>query len=938
MSKNHLLIIVLFVAGIVNANNAKAWVDTFEDTSTNLPSGWTEYNTLGQVTQANGKLKFDFSSDFPSAQRVFPSASSNCWISFEFSSTRNYSQTQFHVLSSSDEYLASVVLGNNATKNIQYAMSLADGKPAAYSGSFLDETFAVGVIYQLSINLDFETQTVNFYQGGVLKAADIPFLTAGVDVAKLDIQQLGMYNDEGRYFFDNIGLGYENPAQAAYVMSVDRVTDHLSGITILTTDELSSEAATFPNYIQALSNDETSIQMAFDLVKDYETAHGGLFTKGSTTEGGFSRTGSGYELENMMLAIQQAIIDFVYNRENLAAYPSSFENVKFETASFFPGAVDGPSDPNIEYTVHVNGTHIPVWGSQPNYYTEDARRPTGCYLAPGSVAKVSVPASLVGVGASVLVGAHTWDLSKKTTIKRVDRISKRYELNDTSISIANPMGGGIYINIPYERDLGLLDITLENVVRSPFYSRTVANVTSLAEWKNTERTHPGPWADFETEKFMMQVPSAWIYNMDDPETLMNEWDQSMDAVSELHGRPLIRSKTILYSQMDVIMRGVANFPGYPQSNHPYNPLSTHTAGNFTTHPFIQGPRYNKGNLNIVFHELGHAEKMPKFPGELETYINFLWVAVQNKKFGVSLDQGFKESFSPTFNMTVNHAAISWMIAENFRNNTPMSDKAGGKEGAYQHRGYAKYAEIVRLFGWEVLEDFYTTVSEDAENGITYPINSDPVDNRILRISTSAGVDLRPLIHFWGVHPLSADALGDAILADTSIHPSVEIYDQLQYYKSIVPMSNAAFQTFGSKHFSKSKINSYSGTNIWSYTEGFYNHWWNDYGVAEANAAIAEVDLILNLYFPDGRPGGSSALLPENGVSGVSVYPTVFNDCINIEVDGLSDVCVYNQLGALVWEEEVCCHKRISTQAFGAGLYLMNVFSSEGNAVFKLLKD
>jgi len=44
---------------------------------------------------------------------------------------------------------------------------------------------------------------------------------------------------------------------------------------------------------------------------------------------------------------------------------------------------------------------------------------------------------------------------------------------------------------------------------------------------NTKRHHKAPWADFQSDKFMTQVPTNWIYNMQDPVTYMQEWDLAM---------------------------------------------------------------------------------------------------------------------------------------------------------------------------------------------------------------------------------------------------------------------------------------------------------------------------------------------------------------------------------------------------------------------------
>lgn len=665
---------------------------------------------------------------------------------------------------------------------------------------------------------------------------------------------------------------------------LNKVKNHLLGTATLSASELeaSGKAINIDNVL-FIDNPDV-IALGLEVIALYESNHGGLFTLGSTTKGGYKRSASGYELENTILVIMQSVLDHSYTTDNLAAYPHLFNNILFKTSEYFPGSVAQPTDPTESFTIQINGTHVRKPGTQANYETEDARRPTGTYLAPGSVAEVTVPSSLVGIGASILVGAHTWDLTKKTTIKRMDRVTTKYEINSTTVTIANPLGGGIYINIPYQKDLGIVDITLKNVVRSPYYARTAANTTSLTDWKNTERLRDVPWTDIETDKVMMQVPTSWVSAYDNIETAMDDWDMSMDAISELLGRPLLRSKTVIYMQVDVIKRGTANFPGYPQSNVSYNPFTNY--GGYYNNYLINGPRNARGYLaNVLFHEQGHAEKMYKFPGEIESMVNFLWVAVYNKKFGIELNKAFEESFNGYgLNHTLEEAAISWMIAENFRLGNEMSLQKGQyrQEFSYQPRGHAKYADIVRLFDWDALEKHYENLSESYEKGeINYDdkVNDVPTDDRLLRMSQAAGYDLRPLIHFWGVHPDDFNSLKTEI-KNSGVKKSTAIYDQLSYYKTIVPMDNAAFRNFGLEDYSESKITNSSTTyhsNLsQSYYEVFLNKFWNSYSNTESQAIIAQIQTIIDLYFPDGRPeednSTCSEITPVSVQASTSVNP------------------------------------------------------------------
>jgi hypothetical protein len=62
------------------------------------------------------------------------------------------------------------------------------------------------------------------------------------------------------------------------------------------------------------------------------------------------------------------------------------------------------------------------------------------------------------------------------------------------------------------------------------------------------------------------------------------------------------------------------------------------------------------------------------------------------------------------------------------------------------------------------------------------------------LSIAVDVDVRPLLHFWGIHPVNASALAADIAAE-GLLPSNAILDTLTHYKSILPANNAEFQTY-----------------------------------------------------------------------------------------------------------------------------------------------
>jgi hypothetical protein len=297
-------------------------------------------------------------------------------------------------------------------------------------------------------------------------------------------------------------------------------------------------------------------------------------------------------------------------------------------------------------------------------------------------------------------------------------------------------------------------------------------------------------------------------------------------------------------QLDVIIKGGAYHPGYPMSNDPYDPLRDES-GNADHHYFLTGP--GKGT-STTFHELGHSELFTKFPGETEAVVNLLYAAVMNQGFGFSIDRAFSLSMGNKETISLDQAAIMWLVTENFRQGHPMDITNSTKnEVRYQQRGYGKYVEIANLFGWEALNDFWYSVNVDYMDGINYNRNSDEADSRMLRMSRTAGEDLRPLVHFWGVHPNNDNDL-KADMQREGLMPSALIYDRLIHYKTLIPMNNAEFVDHADIVYPER-----DGTGDPDYGKGWYSVWDKQYNESHGTAAQAALQDIIYYYFPDGRP-------------------------------------------------------------------------------------
>lgn len=626
------------------------------------------------------------------------------------------------------------------------------------------------------------------------------------------------------------------------VSAVERLEGHLEKTSPLNGAELEAEVAHLVGNAALIDSDAAVMARVLDLAKTYESDYGPLFMT-EATKGGIPRegqTGDALELERGIIAVQQAIIDDVYNVQNVAGCRELLDGKRFLTADYFPGPADAPEDPSKSYNVSVYATLPAFWGRPVAFAEDPVRRPTGLYLSPGSIGRVTVPDAMVDAGYSVLVGAHTADHSNKSTMKRLDRVSTTFPITNKTTYIANPLGGGVYIVVPYLADLGQVTVSISGVIEAPFFSLKSFDTTTEQEWKE-RRTAPGPWADFETEKFMMQVPSSWIYAFDDPATLLKKWDQAMDGVSELLGYPPEkRNRTVLYQQVDVQIRHGVYGIGYPQINNTYNP--TNEENGDKQHWLLTDPTA----FEVDYHELGHAQLFSKFRGETEALVNFPHVYVRNEKLSVDFDTAFRESFGPAYGnlgYTPDDAAIHWMVTDNFRGGREMDHSNTTKdEFRYQQRGYAKYADIYRIFGWDALRDFYHQENLDYMNDAPSD-GLDEVDSRILRLSVAAGADLTPLIHFWGIHPVDPDGLKKK-MTDLGIGPSQLVRAHIERYKTIAPKNNAEFN----EHFERVYPGRPTGGNP-DYGVGWYNVWRDVFAESHGSQIQAAIQAVLDLYYP-----------------------------------------------------------------------------------------
>ena len=625
--------------------------------------------------------------------------------------------------------------------------------------------------------------------------------------------------------------------EAALLEAVATLRAHVAGEREPTPAQIDAAAAVLEADKAALATSGPAVRAAMDLVRAFDAKQGPLWVAHPPLNSREKKPQDA--LPWAIFWTMQHLVDQVYNTAGMRAHADLIDGFRFGSADHFPGKVEAPIEPD-GVTVKISASYPATPGSPVFHMEVPARKPTGAYLVPGTIATVVVPPALVGKGYQVRVGAHSWDHSNKPRVLRLYRVSTLFDIDSTEVRVANPLGGGVYIDVPYEADAGVVEVTVKNAVRSPYFSWKSFHRTTNEQWRSVERQRRAPWADFQSDKYMMQVPTSWVYALDDPEALMSDWDKALDVFSDVMGRPRQFGREVLYNQVDLQLRGRAFHPGYPSGNRMYDPSAP--SDGYHGHHLVRGPRFAH---DYEFHELGHGFLFPKWAGDRESAVNFPHVAVLNVAFGVDLQAAFRGSRGQgnPF-MTVDTAAVEWMMSDNFTGTGVMT----AVERQYQLKGHAKYIDIARLFGWEAIGAFFRSTEQDYIDGKPWPRDSagEDGDRYTLRFSQVAGADLRPLIHFWGI-PIVNPAASDEAFRAANIPPSAKVYDQLVAYQQLVPADNAAFRAFAQSWWGKQP--SPEGYT----TERNHAARWDSYDPVEAHRIRDAVQAILDRYFPAGRP-------------------------------------------------------------------------------------
>jgi len=392
--------------------------------------------------------------------------------------------------------------------------------------------------------------------------------------------------------------------------------------------------------------------------------------------------------------------------DELPAHPSHVE---------FPGEVPANAT-RISRIVTIDGNQS---GLPSNFGYSQARShvrmTTGLYAAPGEVVTVTLPSEAVDSDIYVLVGAHSDNLWEKSQLHRHPEIVRWWNVDQHHMEVGNAFGGPIYIAVSPGSTLGDFQVTISNAVKAPTY---IHGHTDVLQWLQEYRHDPAPWAEIGSDQFILTVPSNEIRDLDDPDDLMDWWDEALGMEHELYGfLPWPRVERAVF---DTQISAGWMHSGYPFMAHD---LSV---------PGVVNVSYMAENGDWgMFHELGHNHQwMPStLPGTTESSCNFASVYLMEELVGIE-----------------GHGAIS-------------PDQRSSRMRSYFEDGsnisnwsvwvaLDTYLIIKEEWGWEPITEalsvYYNLPNDEVPEGDIEEFNE-----WVVRISNSTGYNLAPYHEAWG---------------------------------------------------------------------------------------------------------------------------------------------------------------------------------------------
>lgn len=368
---------------------------------------------------------------------------------------------------------------------------------------------------------------------------------------------------------------------------------------------------------------------------------------------------------------------------------------------------------------------------------------TGLYAAPGELVTVAVPEAAVGQGFKIRISGHTDNLKNKSKWLRMPKVSRVFAIDAAELQVASPYGGALYVDVGgTPSELPPFDVSLDGAVEAP---RFVLGESTDAAWVGGIRDLPAPFAELESERLSMSLPSALIRKLGDPTAVMAFWNEVVEHQDTLGTHGDLRTNAERFN-VDVQISAGLLHAGYPIQG------PTSTAG-----PLVDSAALLDHGSWGWFHELGHeAQRRPDkswgwdnpytFDGAVEATVN-IFTTYAFDALGIA-----------------NRGGWSWTATRVAAMRRALDAVKGAGTFASVGVGHklAMYLQLRDGFGWETWQTVLAGYNDDPAEAL--PKNqAEERDQLLIRFSQAAKHDLGPfMVGVWGLDasPEAAAAVAD----------------------------------------------------------------------------------------------------------------------------------------------------------------------------------
>ncbi|XP_053568805.1 TRPM8 channel-associated factor homolog [Bombina bombina] len=349
---------------------------------------------------------------------------------------------------------------------------------------------------------------------------------------------------------------------------------------------------------------------------------------------------------------------------------------------------------------------------------------TGFYLPAKSSATFSFPGRVTNQSLKILIGCHSDNLLKCNSYSRAPVVTLLVPVTDETIRVASLYGGLVYIILPKRASLGQFSVTMQGVQRAPFFRK---GQTSLSDWCDTIRHYPAPWAEMAADSLILTVPSHVASPVDNPEELLQLWEQAMAKVAELAAIPSFPRPERVVADVQISL-------GFMHSGYP---IMIHLS---SAPDLMNLSELKKNGSWGIIHELGHNQQQNGwnwYPYTGETTNNLWSVYVHEKLFNIPRSKA--------------HCSLEPLAREK-RMKMYMDRGAQIKDWSVWV-ALETYLQLQEAFGWEPFIQLFGDYQKikDIQNDMEYKMNlwaelfSQKVNKNLAPFFTTWGWTIKPAV-------------------------------------------------------------------------------------------------------------------------------------------------------------------------------------------------